>query len=273
MLGVEVHRDAPLDGGTADAQILQAGLEEIVDHFIFAGGGLDEIRMLLDVPDQPVLILAQLEEIGFLAGLFHGAAAVGAVAVLQLQFGEEALAGGAVPALVAALVDVALLVELAEDLLHGLHMTLVRGADEVVVIHIHQFPQILDACHDLVHVGLRGHALGSCLALDLLAVLVSAGEEVGVIAFQLLEAGGGVGGDAAIGVADMQVVAGVVNGRGDVVLLLVFHEAFSPSGRFPCGLFFPGWRMLFSEISGNEKARPVCVFTAKGASGRLAVPP
>ena len=273
VLGVEVHRNAPLDGGTADAQILQAGLKEIVDHFIFAGRGLDEIGVLLDILDQPVLILAQLEEIGFLAGLFHGAAAIGAVAVLQLQLGEEALAGGAVPALVAALVDVALLVKLAEDLLHGLHVALVRGADEVVVVHIHQFPQVFDARHDLVHVGLRGHALGSCLALDLLAVLVSAGEEVGVIALQLLEAGGGVGGDAAIGVADMQVVAGVVNGRGDVVLLLVFHEAFSPSGRFPCGLFFPGWRMLFSEISGNEKARPVCVFTAKGASGRLAVPP
>ena len=26
MLGVEVHRDAPLEGGAADAQILQAGL-------------------------------------------------------------------------------------------------------------------------------------------------------------------------------------------------------------------------------------------------------
>ena len=273
MLGVEVHRDAPLDGGTADAQILQAGLKEIVDHFVLAGRGLDEIRMLLDVPDQPVLILAQLEEIGFLAGLFHRAAAVRAVAVLQLQFGEEALAGGAVPAFIAALVDVALLVELAEDLLHGLHVALVRGADEVVVVHIHQFPQVFDACHDLVHIGLRGHALGLGLALDLLAVLVRAGEEVGVIAFQLFEAGGGVGGDAAIGVADVQVVAGVVNRRGDVVLFLVFHEAFSPSGRFPCGLFFPGWRMLFSEISGNEKARPVCVFTAKGASGRLAVPP
>ena len=237
VLGVEVHRNAPLDGGTADAQILQAGLEEVVDHFVLAGRGLDEIGVLLDILDQPVLILAQLEEIGFLAGLFHGAAAVGAVAVLQLQFGEEALAGGAVPALVAALVDVALLVKLAEDLLHGLYMALVGGADEVVVIHIHQFPQILDACHDLVHIGLRGHALGLGLALDLLAVLVRAGEEVGVIAFQLLEAGGGVGGDAAIGVADVQVVAGVVNRRGDVVLFLVFHEALSPSGRSSFGIF------------------------------------
>ena len=35
MLGIKIHRHAPGKAGAADAQILQAGLEEVVDHLIF----------------------------------------------------------------------------------------------------------------------------------------------------------------------------------------------------------------------------------------------
>ena len=34
-------------------------------------------------------------------------------------------------------------------------MPLVGGADEIVIIDIHQLPELLDAANDLVHVSLR----------------------------------------------------------------------------------------------------------------------
>ena len=181
--------------------------------------------MRLDIVNKPVLILAHAEEVALLARRLGGAAAVRAeVALLELRGRPEGLAFGAVLALVGTLVDVALLVELLEDLLHGLDVALVRGADEVVVLDVHQLPQVLGGGDDLIDkflgrlAGLRG------LALDLLAVFVRAGEEVGVVAELLFEARHRVGGHGGVGVADVHVAAGVVDGRGDVERALFLHE-------------------------------------------------
>ena len=58
---------------------------------------------------------------------------------------------------VLALVDVTLLIQLGEDLLAGLHVVVVGGADEAVVADVQQLPQILDSGYDLVHILLGGH--------------------------------------------------------------------------------------------------------------------
>jgi len=68
-----------------------------------------------------------------------------------------------------------------------------------------------------------------------LSVLVGAGEEAHVAAGEPLVAGHGVGGHGAVGVADVELVRGVVDGRGDIELVL-FHRSFSfktaaPNGR------------------------------------------
>ena len=225
MLGIKINRHAPGEAGAADAQILQAGLEEVVDHLIGAAGGLDEIRMVLDVIDQPVLILAHTEEIAFFGYKLGGTAAVGAhfYAVLfhQLAGGPESFAGGAVLAFVRCLIDIALLVELAEDLLHNLLVTLVGGTDEVIVFDVHQLPQFLGIGNDFVHISLGGYALFGSLALDLLAMLVGAGQEIGVITRQLLEAGHGVGRNGGVGVADVHIAGGIVDGCGNVIFLFL----------------------------------------------------
>ena len=181
--------------------------------------------MGLDIVDEPVLILAHAEEVALLARRLGGAAAVRAeVALLELRGRPEGLAFGAVLALVGTLVDVALLVELLEDLLHGLDVALVGGADEVVVLDVHQLPQILGGGDDLIDKFLGRLASLRGLALDLLAMLVRAGEEVGVVAELLFEARHRVGGHGGVGVADVHVAAGVVDGRGDVERALFLHE-------------------------------------------------
>ncbi|MPM78914.1 hypothetical protein SDC9_125929 [bioreactor metagenome] len=108
-------------------------------------------------------------------------------------------------------------------------MVIVRGADEPVVGDVHQLPQILHApwsFHDAVHKLLGGNTGLLGLRLNFLAVLVRAGEEHHVEAVKPLIAGDGVGCDSAVGVADVQLVRGVVNGRCDIKLL--FFHGISP---------------------------------------------
>ena len=62
------------------------------------------------------------------------------------------------------------------------------------------------------------------LVLDLLAVLVGAGQEHHVVALQPLVARHGVGGHGAVGVADVQLVRGVVDRRGDIEFFLFSHD-------------------------------------------------
>ena len=112
-------------------------------------------------------------------------------------------------------------------------MVVVGGADEAVIGDVHQLPQVLDplgTLHDAVHELLGGDAGLFGLVLDLLAVLVGAGEEHHVLALEPVIAGDGVRGHSAVGVADVQLVGGIVNGGGDIKLLL-FHGDL-----FPCPL-------------------------------------
>lgn len=228
MARVKIHRHAPGEAGTGDAQVLQAGLDEVVHHLVHPGAGLQKISVLQKVLD-PVGILGQTEEVGLLLGVHHRASAVGALAVHQLGLRPEGLAGLAVFAHILALVDVALLVHLLKNLLNGSDMVVICGADEAVVGDIHQLPQVLDplgALHNVVHKLLGGNAGLLGLVLDLLAVLVGAGEKQHVAAGQPLIAGHGVGGHGAVGVADVQFVAGVVDG-GRNIKFLSFHGSHS----------------------------------------------
>ncbi len=93
-----------------------------------------------------------------------------AAAVLKLALCPEALAGRAVPALVGALVDVALVVHLHEYFLHALYVARLGGADEVIVGDLHSLPQFLYARDDTVDVFLRRDPL-NCLTYFLSTIL------------------------------------------------------------------------------------------------------
>jgi hypothetical protein len=51
-------------------------------------------------------------------------------------------------------------------------------------------------------------------------MLIGAGEEAHIVALEPLIAGHGIGGYGAVGVADMQVGRGIVNGGGNIVITL-----------------------------------------------------
>ena len=225
--GVKVHGDTPGEARAGNAEVFKAGLDEVVDHLVHAGGGLEEISVLKQVL-HAVGVLTELEEVGLLLGVLHVASAVGALAVDKLALRPEALAGLAVLALVGALVDVAVVVHLLEDLLDGRNMIVVRRADEAVVRNIHELPQVensLFAADDVVDELLRGHARVARFVLDLLAVLVRSGQEHDVVARQALVARHRVGRHGTVGVADVELIGRVIDGGGDIESLLV-HWCF-----------------------------------------------
>ena len=230
VLGVEVHRHAPGEAGAGDAEILQTGLDEVVHHLVDTAAGLQEVGVLQKILDT-VGILGEAEEIGLLLRILDFTAAVGALAVHQLALRPEGLAGLAVLALVGVLVDVAVVVHLLEDLLDSGFMVVVGGADEAVVGDVHELPEVLDptgALHDIVHELLGGDPGLLGLILDLLTVLVGAGQEHDVVSLEPLVPGHGVGGHGAVGVADVETAGGVVDRRRDIKFL-IFHWVFPPN--------------------------------------------
>ena len=136
VLVVEIHGNAPFYGGSRHTQILQTRKKEVVHHLILAGHWLNELRMGIDVIDQLRRVLTGAQEIRLLAGGMHFASAVGTFSVLELGLGPERLARRTVHSVVLALVDVALVVQSAENLLHLRYVVIIRGADEFVVGHV-----------------------------------------------------------------------------------------------------------------------------------------
>ena len=147
-----------------------------------------------------------------------------------MGFGPEGLARLTVLAYILTLVDVALFIHLFKDLLNGGYVIIVGGADETVVADVHQLPQILDSLgtlHDAVYELLGSNAGLLGLVLDFLAVFICTCEEQDLIAGQPLIAGHGVGGYGAVGVADVQLIAGIVDGCGDIKTLFIHSKAAS----------------------------------------------
>ena len=259
VLRVEIHRDSPLEGGSGDAEVLQARQKEVVHHLVLAGHRLDEFRMGIDVLNQPVRILAHTEEVSLFLGRLHRSSAVRALAVHQLGLGPEGLAGSAVHALIAVLVDIALLIELLENLLHLDLVIRVRGTDKAVIGGVHQVPDPLNLrCH-AVHEFLRGNAGLLGLQLDLLSVLVGTGLEPHVKSLLSLVAGDGVGQHDLIGVADVRLARGISDRRRNIIRFFnLFHDEFLQI------------TALYMRMKHTLKVYPQHCFLSRTA--RLAVP-
>ena len=93
--------------------------------------------------EQRLLELAQLEEPVLLAGRheLHRAFAIGTdefaiLVLLKIAFSVERLLVHAVPALVAALIQVALVIQVGPELLHGTRLSVTRRAHEIRVCDV-----------------------------------------------------------------------------------------------------------------------------------------
>ena len=180
--------------------------------------------MLGVILQQRLLELGQLEEPVLLARRHaaHGTLAVGAheLAVLVLQqvgFSVIGFLVNAVPTLVSAFVQIAGVVKLLPELLHGARLTGVGSAHEVGVGDVEQVPCIAECGLHRIAPLLRGHAVSLGGFGDLLAVLVHSGDQGDVVAVHALIARDGIGGHRGVGGSQMRGRVHVVDGRGDRV--------------------------------------------------------
>ena len=224
MFLVKGHRDAPVEARARNGEVLQTPLHEAA-NLVHAEVGLDKIRVLVIELEQAVLERGELEEVGLLLHALERTAAVGAevlalgvvllVGLRDLGLGEVGLLGHAVPAVIGALVKVAGLLHALPEVLHGVVLALLGGADEVVVRNLELAPEVLEEGSLEVAPLLWGHAvLGRGLG-DLLAVLVHAREELDVVAGCATIARLDVAEDGRVGRAQVRLGVDVVDGRGD----------------------------------------------------------
>ncbi len=217
MLGVARHLHAPSERGAADGEISHAFLE-VLEDLVATRIRLDEARVGFDVGDEAVDVLRELEEVALLLVLRQRAAGDGGFVVVFLGFGlgDEGLLADVVPAGVGAEVDVARGLHLGDDGLDGIFVALLAGADEVVVAGVDFNEVVAELGHHLVgqFAGLDAELLG--FGDHLLAVLIGAGEEERLPAGEAVEAGDGIGADGRVGVPEVRLARGVVDGRGDV---------------------------------------------------------
>ena len=172
--------------------------------------GVQALERLLEgrQPEEPVVLVLALELDQVDRAL---------VALHQLGVGLEVGAAGAVPALVGALVDVAVVVDALHHPLDHLVVLGVGGADEEVVGHAERGGQLLEAHVVAVAQLARRDALALGHLRDRLAVLVGAGEEEDLLPALAHVAGENVGRDRRVRVPQMGLRVHVVDRRRDVV--------------------------------------------------------
>ena len=215
---IERELDAPREPGlrTGDAEVVHRLLQEL-EHLLATMRRIDEVRIVLQVLDEPGLELRQLEVVVLLGGLGHFTidrrpVALG-VAVLVAQ---ELLLAHGVPTGLGRLEDQALVEELLQEILHHRLVAGFGGPDVVVVRDVQQAEHLLENRGHLVdqRLGLDLALLGRLL--DLLAVFIEAGQEVHVVAQHAVVTRQDVREDLFVGMAEVRGAIRIIDGGGDV---------------------------------------------------------
>ena len=216
VVGVKCDRNAPLERGAGNAQVFQTGLDEVVYQLYRTGFRL-KIVGLCEQLFNAVGEGGHLHEVCLFLCLGHLTVTFRTAAVfVQLGFRPEALARGAVLALVLALVDVAQIVQLLENLLYRLYVVIVGGADVAVIADVHLCPEGFERLDDLVHVFFRGNALGSGFLFDFQTVLIGTGEKDHIIALHPSVACDGIAGNGGVAVSDVRIAGRIVDRCGNI---------------------------------------------------------
>ena len=161
--------------------------------------------MRIDVVNEFRRVFAHSEEIRLLLSRMDLTSVERAFAVDKLRLRVEGLALGAVHALVTALVDIALIIQLPEDLLNLLLVEVVCRADKEIVGRVHLIPDPSDLRGRLVDELLRCHARLLCALLDLLSMLVRSCLKMNVVPHLALVSGDRVRQNDLICVSDVRL--------------------------------------------------------------------
>src|SRR5438067_11613164 len=140
--------------------------------------------MLLDVCDQPFLVLAHSEEIIRLAELLDRPLALRTQAADDIFLSPEPFVEGAIPACIGPLINLAVVIQLLQRLLYYPRVARLCRADKVVVRDVQPFPQVHELRSQPVTMRLRRNPGPGRRLLNLLSMLVEAVQKEDVILAQ-----------------------------------------------------------------------------------------
>ena len=217
VLGIKGNRNSPAESSSGNTQILKPWEKEIVHHLIFSGYWLNKLRMVINILNQSVGILAHTEEISFFFGRLYLPSAVGTLSVYQLRLRKKGLTGSAVQSLIVSFINISLIIKLLKNLLNLSFVVLIRGADKLVIGRVHQIPNIFNLSCSFVYKFLRSDSGSLCLLLNLLTVLIGSCLEEHVIALCPFIPGNGISQNCLVGIADMRLTGSVGNSRCNII--------------------------------------------------------
>ena len=169
--------------------------------------------MLFDVLQQAILVCAHTEKVRLFFCFLQPRPAIRAASVvfLRLRLGEESLTRYTIPALIFIFIDVTLTIQPLKHMLHRRHMVCIRGSDKTVIGDLHTIPNTADfPCH-FVNIRLRTNTCLLCTALNLLPMLICAGQEKHIIPALPLITRHRIRCDCFIGIADVWLLRTVHN--------------------------------------------------------------
>ena len=219
-LGLDGHRDAPIEGRARDRKILQAAAHE-ARHLVEPLLRQHEVGHARVEFEQLVLIGGEAEEIALLLDPLDRRALRPDAHALLVELGLVLVVVGLVahriPSGIFVEIDVAGLLHALPDADRGGMMARLCGADVIVVRAIQPLDHGLEARHVARHQLARRQLLPRRRLQHLDAVLVGAGEEEHIVAVEPHETGNGVGRNDFVGVADMRHAVGVSDRGRDVI--------------------------------------------------------
>ena len=165
----------------------------------------------------------KLKEVSVLLAVDNFSSAVGTLSVHKLCFSPEAFAGYAVLARIAALIDIALVVKLCDNVLYCFDMVIVGSSYIAVVAYVHKAPELLEVYHDFVNVLLGSFSRLFSVLLDFSPMLVRSRKEHNVIALHSLEAGDCIAGHRCVAVTDMRITRRIIYRCGNIKCFFLLH--------------------------------------------------
>mmetsp|Transcript_49961 Transcript_49961/g.121278 ORF Transcript_49961/g.121278 Transcript_49961/m.121278 type:complete len:471 (-) Transcript_49961:320-1732(-) len=214
------HGHAPVKGRAGDGKVAE-GLLQASENLVAPVVRLDELVILLNVLDKPLLVLAHAEEVALLSHLLqrHTRRRVLVVGLLCVVFCHKCLLPDIVPALISIEVNVTSVNRALEQLLGSLLVLVHRGSDVKVVGNVHSLVENLERLRVLVaNVNrLQTHRFGRLG--NLLTVLIRASAVEDVAAKHPVPPCNDVRGHCLVRMPHVWVAVCVVDGSCDVETL------------------------------------------------------
>ncbi len=189
------------------------------EHFVLAEFRLDEIRMFVDIVNQPLLVFAHPEEIILLRDDAQLLLMLRALAAfIQFLLRVESLTANAIVAAIFIEVDISAVVDLLQNRLNNLLVIIISGADKEIVTDVQFLPQFLKTDHRFITVLPRLYTPFFGSLCHLLTVFIGTGQEECFIPQPAMKPRQDIGQNGCVGVADVGLIVYVVDWCCDVEL-------------------------------------------------------